>query len=265
MRHLLFLPIVICLSACGAGDGSGLDENGQPTEQPPTQPPGNNNEDGIKPTLESIQEEVFTPICSACHIGANAPLGLQLDTLQNSIDNLINVAAQSNAQFNRVSPGNAQDSFLYMKVVGDARAGNQMPLGQAPLTSEAQQAIKDWIENGAVVANNSQRLSIRDVSTARTQGVLEFTLTFSVDVDPTSLSPNQLSWQPDFLVPQAQLSWQSSRILTIQVTDDSALKLQTLSLNQAHLGTVQGLNGQVLDGNNDRQPGGEFRYEIPSN
>ena len=67
-----------------AGNGQGLDQNGQPISAggSPTGP--------ITADLQSIQDNVFTPICSKCHIGASAPEGLQLDAAH-SYDFLVGV------------------------------------------------------------------------------------------------------------------------------------------------------------------------------
>ncbi len=50
---------------------------------------------GIQPTLQSIQDKVFTPICAQCHAGAGAPEGLQLTEGQ-SYDMTVNHPAQEN-------------------------------------------------------------------------------------------------------------------------------------------------------------------------
>ena len=76
-------PLMLALVACSAGNGEGLDQNGQPI---PIVPPVNSD-------FQEIQDTVFTPICTQCHIGANAPQGLRLDAA-NSYAMLVNVAEQ---------------------------------------------------------------------------------------------------------------------------------------------------------------------------
>src|SRR5690242_21168762 len=71
------------LSAC-SGSGVGLDASGQPL---------NGQGGGTVPLsadFDSIQANVFTPICSVCHSGAAAPEGLLLDA-QHSYSLLVNV------------------------------------------------------------------------------------------------------------------------------------------------------------------------------
>ena len=61
------------LAAC-AGNGDGLNANGQPIT------PGTNpTNTPLTADFQSIQDNVFTPICVRCHSGAAAPEGLQLD------------------------------------------------------------------------------------------------------------------------------------------------------------------------------------------
>jgi hypothetical protein len=52
-----------------AGNGDGLDENGRPVGEGP---PGDDD-------FTTIQDTIFTPRCTVCHAGAQAPLGLRLD------------------------------------------------------------------------------------------------------------------------------------------------------------------------------------------
>jgi hypothetical protein len=49
----------------------------------------------------------------------------------------------------RVSPGRAQDSVLYLKVVGSVCLGTRMPFRLPPLRDEEVAAIAAWIDEGA--------------------------------------------------------------------------------------------------------------------
>ena len=66
------LGLVSCVVGC-AGNGKGLDQNGQPIGS------GGATGGPVTADFQSIQDNVFTPICAQCHIGASAPEGLQLD------------------------------------------------------------------------------------------------------------------------------------------------------------------------------------------
>ena len=139
----VLMPLL--LAACG-GSGEGLDENGRPDD-------GNGSGSGstLTPDLQSIQEHVFTPICSVCHAGAAAPLGFRLDA-GSAFAMLVNAPSVEVPSLRRVSPGNPDASYLIQKLEGHAAVGGQMPLGQAPLPQATINIIRQWISNGAAPA-----------------------------------------------------------------------------------------------------------------
>ncbi|MFQ5680096.1 MAG: hypothetical protein ACE5HP_11640 [Gemmatimonadota bacterium] len=122
-----------------AGDGTGLDEFGNPlTAGVP-----------LGPTLGSIQANIFTPICTRCHTGAAAPLGLALDAGV-ARQNLVDVPSVEAPALKRVDPGKPDSSYVVWKIEGRAGiTGGRMPLGLPPLSAAQIQAIRGWIENGA--------------------------------------------------------------------------------------------------------------------
>lgn len=123
------------------GDGTGLDEFGRPVRTPAGP---------LAPTLSSIQERIFSPICAAaCHTGASAPLGLALDAGV-ARANLVGVASVEQPAMLRVRPSQPDSSYLIWKLEGRAGiTGGRMPLGLAPLTAEELNAIRQWIAAGA--------------------------------------------------------------------------------------------------------------------
>lgn len=130
--------MVVLLSAC-SGNGEGLDENGRPAgaeEQP------------LLPELASIQNAVFTPICTACHSGAGAPLGLRLDEGA-AFAMLVNAPSVEVPTLRRVEPGNPDASYLIQKLEGTAAVGGRMPLNGPPLPAATIQVIRQWITAGA--------------------------------------------------------------------------------------------------------------------
>jgi hypothetical protein len=137
--------IPLLLAGCG-GSGEGLDQNGRPDD-------GNGGGSGstLTPDLQSIQEHVFTPICSVCHAGAAAPLGFRLDA-GSAFAMLVNAPSVEVPSLRRVSPGNPDTSYLIQKLEGHAAVGGQMPLGQAPLPQATINIIRQWISNGAAPA-----------------------------------------------------------------------------------------------------------------
>jgi len=132
------LPLLV-LAGC-AGNGQGLDTNGNPISGEP--PP-------LVPELQSIQEHVFTPICTACHSGAAAPLGFRLDA-NSSFAMLVNTPSVEVPSLMRVSPGNPDQSYIIQKIEGHAAVGGQMPLGGPPLPQATIAVIRQWIADGAL-------------------------------------------------------------------------------------------------------------------
>ena len=123
-----------------AGEGTGLDEFGNPLRGT-TAPLG--------PTLAGIQDNIFTPICTLCHTGAAAPLGLALDEGVAFL-NLVSVESVQNPGMSRVDPGDADLSYIVWKVEGQTGiVGERMPLGLIPLSAEQIAAIRGWIDAGA--------------------------------------------------------------------------------------------------------------------
>ncbi len=145
------LLLSAALAGC-AGSGDGLDANGQPPVASGSGGSGGGSTGGITADLQSIQDNVFTPICSQCHIGASAPQGLQLDA-GHSYALLVGVSSNEKPGVQRVAAGDPDSSYLYQKITGAAGiVGGQMPLNQAPLPAATITAIRQWILNGAANA-----------------------------------------------------------------------------------------------------------------
>jgi hypothetical protein len=129
------------LAGC-AGNGQGLDENGQPISS-------GNSGGPITADFQSIQDNVFTPICSQCHIGASAPEGLQLDA-GHSYNLLVGVPSAEQPSLLRVKAGDPDNSYMVHKIEGlSGISGGRMPLGETPLPQATIDAIRQWITNGA--------------------------------------------------------------------------------------------------------------------
>ncbi len=147
---LLVLSAV--LAGC-AGNGEGLDANGQPIGSGGSTggSSGGGGSGGITADLQSIEDNVFAPICAQCHIGASAPQGLQLDTAAHAYQFLVGVPSNEKPSVLRVEAGDPDSSYLYQKITGaPGIVGGQMPLGQTPLPAATIAAIRQWIVNGAM-------------------------------------------------------------------------------------------------------------------
>src|SRR4051794_27754269 len=117
MSFVRYKTIVAALAAAAAlygcaGNGSGLDSNGNPIA-----PGGDGGSGGLTADFKSIQDNVFTPICTKCHIGASAPEGLQLDAAH-SYALLVGVASAEQPSVLRVAPGNPDASYIIRKLQG---------------------------------------------------------------------------------------------------------------------------------------------------
>ncbi len=101
-------------------------------------------------TFTRVQREIFTPTCalSGCHAGTSPQQGLTLESGR-SYASLVG-AVSAETQLLRVSPFLPNESYLVVKVRGDASIlGARMPFGGAPLSSSQVQLIVDWVRRGA--------------------------------------------------------------------------------------------------------------------
>jgi hypothetical protein len=143
LRIWAALGLVSCAVGC-AGNGKGLDQNGQPIGAS-----GGSTGGPVTADFQSIQDNVFTPICSVCHIGASAPEGLQLDAAH-SYNLLVGVPSAEEPNLLRVKPSDPANSYMLHKIEGaPGIVGGQMPLGETPLPQATIAAISQWIADGA--------------------------------------------------------------------------------------------------------------------
>jgi methionine-rich copper-binding protein CopC len=142
-RYGSWAALMLLAGAAGcAGNGQGLDQNGQPISTGGSGGP-------ITADFQSIQNNVFTPICSKCHIGGGAPEGLQLDAAH-SYNLLVGVPSAEQPALLRVKPGDPDNSYMVHKIEGlNGITSGQMPLNETPLPQATIDAIRQWITNGA--------------------------------------------------------------------------------------------------------------------
>lgn len=142
------VALALALLAACAGNGEGLDANGQPLV------PGGGTPQ-LSADFESLQENIFTPICSVCHAGSNAPEGLRLDAAD-SYNLLVGVPSTEVPSLLRVKPGDPANSYIIQKLQGTAAVGARMPFGcpatQPCLSASTIAFIQQWITNGATPA-----------------------------------------------------------------------------------------------------------------
>src|SRR5215469_13772102 len=135
------------VAAC-TGSGVGLDANGNPIV------PGGGGEP-LTPEFKSIQDNVFTPICAKCHIGAGAPQGLQLDEAH-SYALLVGVPSTEQPDVLRVKAGDPDSSYLVQKIEGvSSISGVRMPFGGPYLPQSTIDVIRTWVTNGALPSSTA--------------------------------------------------------------------------------------------------------------
>jgi hypothetical protein len=139
-RAIIGAAILSLLTAC-AGNGSGLDANGQPLAPGGTTPP-------LSADFDSLQANIFTPICSVCHAGGSAPEGLRLDAAD-SYNLLVGVPSTEVPSLLRVKPGDPDNSYLIQKLEGLQAVGDRMPRGGPYLSEDTIAFVRQWITNGA--------------------------------------------------------------------------------------------------------------------
>jgi hypothetical protein len=105
----------------------------------------------LKPTLSSIQSEIFSQRCVSCHTGNGRFLpGVMNLTDGNSYASLVGVASIEKPALMRVNPGDPENSYIIHKLEGRGGiSGQRMPLNGTPLTDGQILVIKRWIELGA--------------------------------------------------------------------------------------------------------------------
>lgn len=191
----LFIAIigVVCAGGC-AGNGDGLNAQGQPISS------GGGSSGPITADLQSIEDNVFTPICSKCHVGAGAPEGLHLDAAD-AYNDLVGVPSVEEPKFLRVNPGNPDLSYMVLKIEGASSIeGGQMPLGETPLPQATIDAIRQWIANGAPnvpAGAASQVLAVqsttpRDSSMVNTP-VRQIVVAFTQELDATLVNESTVT------------------------------------------------------------------------
>jgi len=142
------LTLIVLVSAC-TGDS-------------PAGPSGNDSGNGTgnggssrtpldAPSFQADINEIFVAgqncTAASCHGGGEAGLTLTSSAGANYA-NLVNVRATLE-NFLRVAPGDAQNSYLVIKLEGRQAAGSRMPLTGCCLDDIDIGNIRKWIDNGA--------------------------------------------------------------------------------------------------------------------
>jgi hypothetical protein len=136
MRRLLLAGSASLLALMGcSGGNSGMSAGSMPTTPPAMT---------LTADFESIQANIFTPICAGCHSGPNPAANLSLDAAH-SYNDLVNVPSTEEPTLDRVKPGDPTNSFLVIHLQKD---GDGAPASDIPF-------VIQWITDGAQPASSA--------------------------------------------------------------------------------------------------------------
>jgi hypothetical protein len=144
----LWLSIASALGAAVgcAGNGMGLDEQGNPRDSTTQQTDTLSFSGRVQP--------IFSANCAlaGCHAGTSPAQGMNLSAGL-AYDNIVNVPANERPGMMRVRPLQPDSSYLVHKIQGTQASvggsGGRMPLGGAPLSDQQISLIRAWIAAGA--------------------------------------------------------------------------------------------------------------------
>jgi hypothetical protein len=161
-KAFVALAVAAGLVGC-AGNGQGLGANGLPISSSSGSGGGGNGGGGsgaVTADFQSIQDNVFTPICSPCHSGASAPEGLMLDQAH-AYSFIVGVPSTEMPNVDRIKPGDPDNSYLVRKIQGGPNiSGVRMPYGGPYLPQSTIDAIRQWVTNGAPQGSSSSTATV---------------------------------------------------------------------------------------------------------
>lgn len=130
----VFLVAAFIIAGCSSNN---------PSSSGGTEPPMN-------VSFSSEVQQIFAAAgcaASSCH-GATQSAGLELtDTV--AYENIVNVSSTEVPSLKRVLPGDAQNSYLIMKLEGRQTVGERMPRLAPALSTHNIEIIRTWIDEGA--------------------------------------------------------------------------------------------------------------------
>ena len=256
LKGILIIPALL-LAGCTAGNGEGLDENGG---VPPVTPPGASD-------FQQIQDTIFTPICTNCHIGATAPQGLRLDAA-NSYTLLVNAASSEVPGTLRVNPGNPDASYIVQKLEGNQAVGARMPFGGPYLSQTQIDLVRGWIAEGApppppAASNKLIVASTIPAAAEMAAGTTDrLTVIFSAAVDASLVSTATFELRDGFDAPVALAGARvaAGRPNVVELMLARPLPAGSYQLDVRGAGPVALADnaGHVLDGDADGVAGGDY-------
>lgn len=267
-----FVAMALIGAGCDTGSGKDLDANGRPLSEGGGSGP-------LTAQFQSIQDNVFSQVCTVCHAGAAAPVGLKLDAA-NSFAQLVGIPSSQVPALLRVSPGDPDASYVIRKLEGTASVGGQMPLGGPALPQATIDVIRQWIVDGAqasgpapppgtpptVVSVDPQADSVLvalpgSIAVVFSQAmdtslINEATFVFTRSGgDGTFEDGNEVPVSPASVA----LSTVNPALAFVDLTGvDSVDDVYRLTLTGTGNAPVMDVDGNVLDGDGDGTAGGDF-------
>jgi hypothetical protein len=140
IRHLRWASAasVLMLGACGGDSTPSSATPASSSSSPPMMTAPVSSPPPLMATFDSIQANIFTPLCASCHGGANPAENLNLDATH-SYNDLINVPSTEEPSIVRVKPGFPSQSYLvaHIQKEGDGASAADLSF------------IEQWITDGA--------------------------------------------------------------------------------------------------------------------
>jgi hypothetical protein len=169
------------LLAMGGCSGS----SGMNTDSMPGSPPSMM----LTADFDSIQANIFTPICAGCHSGANPAANLNLDAAH-SYNDLVNVPSTEEPTLDRVKPGDPTDSYLVIHLQKD---GDGAPASDIPF-------VIQWIQDGALPGSSQMAMSsefkvaavVPNPGDALNAAPARIVIGFTQELDTSSFNPAAL-------------------------------------------------------------------------
>lgn len=265
MKTFFLLLAIVGLTACGAGSGEGLNEQGLPTSSSGGNSSSSPSDDAV--TLAQLQQTIFGAICTNCHTGANAPRGLRLDSEENSYAFLVNRAADEIPTLMRVNPGKPDDSYLIKKLEGTADIiGARMPLGGPYLSQEQIDQVRTWIANGAPrTGTGSATTKVARASAQKSDSQVTVELHFSRPLQFETLSPESISVFYNNLDGEKIATGFSLLLIdqilhiTVKHIPEQAIQLE-VHVNNSELQPLLDKEQRAFDGDGDENQGGGYSY-----
>jgi hypothetical protein len=192
-RSLVDSALFLALMGCSGGD-SGM-STGSMATSPPTMT--------LTADFDSIQANIFTPICAGCHGGANPAANLSLDAAH-SYNDLVNVPSTEEPALERVKPGDPTDSFLVIHLEKD---GDGAPAGDIPF-------VIQWIMDGALPGSSAMSMNAEfeisavepNLGDTLRSSPLRITIGFTQELDTAGVVPGAVRLERIDDDPDAQIA-----------------------------------------------------------